>query len=204
MHQIRPAIAADAPRICELIYAQSGSEAVILLGAIETARRFGELVMQAQPSLGWKNADVAEVDSEVVGVLQHGPGSDDPPVDAALVRGLMATLGLAATWRLLARGWAVQRVRVPPPPDTWVVRELHVDAAVRSQGLGGAMLAHAQHRAVDEGIGALSLSVRSDNPARHLYHRAGYRVMASRTSRRYERLTGARGRVLMVKTLPSV
>jgi hypothetical protein len=126
MHQIRPAVAADAPRICELIYAQPGSEAVTLLGAVDTARRFGERVMQAQPSLGWKSTDVTEVDSEVVGVLQHGPRSDDPPVD--------------------------------------------------------------------EGIGALSLSVRSDNPARHFYHRAGYRVVASRTNRGYERLTGARGR----------
>lgn len=186
-----------------MIYAQPGSEAVTLLGAVETARRFGAWLMQAQPSMGWKCADVTEVDNEVVGVLQHGPRSDDPPVDAALVRGLMATLGLATTGRLLARGWAVQRVRVPPPPHTWVLRELHVDAAVRSQGLGGAMLAHAEHRALEEGTGALSLSVRSDNPARHLYHRAGYRVVASRTNRRYERLTGARGRVLMVKTLPS-
>ena len=53
------------------------------------------------------------------------------------------------------------------------------------------------------GAAHLSLTTRSDNPARRLYERNGYTVIEERTGRRYARMTGTPGRILMVKPLAS-
>jgi ribosomal protein S18 acetylase RimI-like enzyme len=45
----------------------------------------------------------------------------------------------------------------------------------------------------------LSLTTRSDNPARRLYERHGFAVTAEKSHRAFERRTGAAGRILMVR-----
>jgi ribosomal protein S18 acetylase RimI-like enzyme len=52
-----------------------------------------------------------------------------------------------------------------------------VVAAARGQGVGRQLLGHLVATARQSGVGALSLSVERDNPARKLYVRAGFRTV---------------------------
>lgn len=55
-----------------------------------------------------------------------------------------------------------------------VLTELWIDADARGSGAGTAALAALEPHLVAAGVGALHLQVRPDNPARHLYARAGF------------------------------
>jgi ribosomal protein S18 acetylase RimI-like enzyme len=54
-----------------------------------------------------------------------------------------------------------------------------VVAAARGQGLGRRLLGHLVTAARQAGVGALSLSVEEDNPARNLYVQSGFRTVSS-------------------------
>jgi ribosomal protein S18 acetylase RimI-like enzyme len=84
------------------------------------------------------------------------------------------------------------------------VVELHVAPERRGQGLGARLLAHAEMLARARGVPRLVLSTLIDNPARRLYTRSGYRVVAERTAAGYAAFTGSPGRVLMEKILGPV
>jgi ribosomal protein S18 acetylase RimI-like enzyme len=47
----------------------------------------------------------------------------------------------------------------------------------------------------------MALTTTTENPARHLYERHGFRVVETRTDPAYERYTGIEGRHRMVKDL---
>jgi ribosomal protein S18 acetylase RimI-like enzyme len=55
--------------------------------------------------------------------------------------------------------------------------------------------------AIEQNAQHISLTTTTDNPARRLYERNGFRCVQQRTNARYERLTGSEGRVLMVKQI---
>jgi ribosomal protein S18 acetylase RimI-like enzyme len=59
----------------------------------------------------------------------------------------------------------------------------------------------AEEQAREASAPAMALSTTTDNPARHLYERLGYRVVDTRRDPAYERYTGIEGRLLMVKDL---
>jgi GNAT superfamily N-acetyltransferase len=50
----------------------------------------------------------------------------------------------------------------------------------RGQGIGTALLEELERRVIAEGIEMVRLSVEVENPARHLYEKAGYEVVDSR------------------------
>ena len=196
---LRAAQEEDAEALVELLWGDPTSEAVTLIGSPERARQFGLLMSEASVEPLWKACDVVEIDDEVVGLLQQG--TDEIQPGPRFLAGLVRTWGLREVVRLLPRGWALRQVRVPTPPGCWVVRELHVRPAMRGQGLGGLLLSRADEAAQRAGYQKVALTTRSNNPARRLYERSGYRVVRERTNRLYLRLTGADGRVLMIKQL---
>jgi ribosomal protein S18 acetylase RimI-like enzyme len=101
--------------------------------------------------------------------------------------------------------WQLARARVapPPPPGSFYIAELNVDAEYRNQGVGGALLSRAEQAAQSRGLHTLSLNTAVTNPARRLYQRYGYVVTETRCDPGYERITTIPGRVLMVKALVS-
>jgi ribosomal protein S18 acetylase RimI-like enzyme len=104
--------------------------------------------------------------------------------------------GLLGPLRLVARGWPRQLVELPMPPGPKLV-ELQAHPSRRGTGVGTRLLEH-----VIDAVGrrSLSLTTRSDNPARRLYERHGFVVKAEKTHRAFERRTGAAGRILMVRS----
>jgi ribosomal protein S18 acetylase RimI-like enzyme len=200
---IRRATADDSERICELVYAQPDAESVKLTGSVERAWAFGRLLMEASPMQSWHSADLAELDGNVVGVVQHGTRESDKSEadDPRFLLRVGRAFGVRGSVFALPRGLALQKVRLAAPAGSWLIGELHVDAAVRGRGVGGALLAHAETAARAGHAPRLALTTRTNNPARRLYERAGFEVVSTRTHPRYERYTGAEGRVLMVKEL---
>ena len=198
---VRPARSDETDVLVEVLWADPSSEAASLTGSAERARQFGRLMVEASSVPLWKSCMVAEVDGEVVGLLQQGTEEFGPSL--RFLSAVVRVWGLGQSLRTLPRGWALQRVRVPTPADSWVVRELHVRPDLRNRGLGGLLLGQADTSARAAGFASVALTVRTNNPARRLYERAGYRTVRLRTHSWYRHWTGAEGRVLMVKALPT-
>jgi ribosomal protein S18 acetylase RimI-like enzyme len=103
--------------------------------------------------------------------------------------------------RLAWGGWLRSRLDFAIPPDALHVVELHVTPELRGRGLGGRLLERAERRARELGAARMVLSTLATNPARRLYERRGYAVVAERSVRGYRALTGSPGRVFMEKPL---
>jgi GNAT superfamily N-acetyltransferase len=99
--------------------------------------------------------------------------------------------------------WARQRVQFEAQRDAFPIGELNVDEALRNRGIGGKLLQHAEGLAHSHGSSLMCLETGITNPARHLYERHGYALVATKADAEYERLTGSPGRILMSKQIPT-
>jgi ribosomal protein S18 acetylase RimI-like enzyme len=198
-----------------LMFVEPSRESVALAGSAARAARFpramidralartDDVVFVAHSGgpdgdSGGHDRDVG--DGDVVGFALVSDGSDIPPLRdvAAMAIGSMGIAGaLAAAWRSTAR----QRVDLPAPPGGLHLVELQVHPRHRGAGIGGTLLDAVEAHARAHGAPHLSLTTGASNPARRLYERHGYEVVAQRSARRYARLTGIPGRVLMVKQI---
>lgn len=173
----------------DVMFAEPGVEQLAFMPTIDGARRFTRELWRIA---GVGEFVVADDDGEVVGFAwcsERGVSMRDG------ARAAVAGWGLAGPVRLIARGWPRQLVEIPMPPGPKLV-ELQAHPARRGAGVGALLLDH-----VIAGLDgrSLSLTTRSDNPARRLYERHGFTVTAEKKHRSFERRTGAPGRILMVR-----
>ena len=197
---IRKATPHDTERIAEILHGEAGQEATAIAGCEEAAIAFGMAMVRMKNSpQGWQHSAAAELDGEVVGVLQSNGGGDFTitPSLAFLAVRILGVSVITALPRLRAR----KRVDIPHPDGAYRVAELHTHRAFRNRGIGGALLDHAEREARWADLRLMSLNTTTINPARHLYERHGFRVVETRTDPAYERYTGIAGRHLMVKEL---
>jgi ribosomal protein S18 acetylase RimI-like enzyme len=200
--RIRKATPGDTNRIADLFGGDPGDEAIGIAGDAGLAREFGmAMVRLPNGPQGWQRTVVAELDAQVVAMIQAGP--DVPGVSATprLVYLGLRIFGPIGLVRLLPRLRARQRVQPVPPPESYYIAEIDVDAAYRNKGIGGALLDYAEEEARAAGHRLMSLTTSTTNPARRLYERHGFRVVETRTNAAYRRYTGIDGRHLMVKQL---
>jgi ribosomal protein S18 acetylase RimI-like enzyme len=196
---IRKATPDDTERIAEIMHGEAGQEATTIAGCEEAAIAFGMAMVRMKNSpQGWQHSTVAELDGEVVGVLQSNAG--DFTITPSLAFLAVRILGVSVI-TALPRQRARQRVDIPHPVGSYYVAELHTHPTFRNCGIGGALLDHAEREARWAGLRLMSLNTTTINPARRLYERHGYRVVETRTDPAYERITGIAGRHLMVKEL---
>jgi ribosomal protein S18 acetylase RimI-like enzyme len=186
---IRPAVEADLDSMVEAMFAEPGAEQRAFMPTIDGARRFSSDLWRRA---GLDDFVVASDAGEIVGFAwcsERGVSMRDGALAA------VAGWGVLGPVRLVVRGWPRQLVEIPMPAGPKLV-ELQAHPTRRGTGVGSALLEH-----VIGAIGGqtLSLTTRTDNPARRLYERHGFTVRAEKLHRAFERRTGATGRILMVR-----
>jgi ribosomal protein S18 acetylase RimI-like enzyme len=190
----------DADTLASLMFMAPGREAVAMAGTATAARRLAAILLRHAIGEGTSFVIVAEIGSEPVGFAEMSHGGDMPAF-AVVARAAVNAMGLVgalrAGWRSLAR----LKVDLPAPEGGAHLVELQVSPQHRNQGVGAFLLREVDAYAIEQGAAHISLTTATDNPARRLYERNGYRVAGRRTNARYERITGSAGRVLMVKQI---
>ena len=169
-----------------------------MAGTATAARRYAASLLRRGIAEGTSFVIVAEIGSEPVGFAEISHGGDIPSF-AVVARAAINAMGLVgalgAAWRSLAR----LKVDLPAPEGGAHLVELQVSPQHRNHGVGAFLLGEVDAYAIEQCAAHISLTTATDNPARRLYERHGYRVAGQRTNARYERITGSAGRVLMVK-----
>lgn len=189
MLTVRPATESDLDVMVEIMFAEPGVEQIAFMPSLVGARRFMRAAWQAA---GLDEFLVAEEGGAVVGFAWLSERGVSLRQGARAAVGAWGVLG---PLRLAAKGWPRQLVEIPMPPGPKLV-ELQAHPTRRGTGVGTGLLEH-----IIELVGSrqLSLTTRSNNPARRLYERHGFVLTAEKTHRRFERCTGAKGRILMVR-----
>jgi ribosomal protein S18 acetylase RimI-like enzyme len=186
---VRPAEGGDLDAMVEVMFAEPGVEQLAFMPTIAGARRFTREVWRLA---GIEEFVVAEDGGRVVGFAWC---SDRGVSLREGARAARAGWGLTGPLRLVARGWPRQLVEIPMPVGPKLV-ELQAEPSRRGTGVGTSLLRHV----LDSVDGrSVSLTTRTDNPARRLYERHGFTVQAEKTHRAFQSRTGAAGRVLMVR-----
>jgi len=198
---IRKATPRDTNRIAEIVSGEPGQEAIGLTGSAELAREFGMAMVRLPNSpMGWERTVVAEANRRVVGIVQAGDFPDFGPTPRLMYLAIRV-FGPVKLMRLTPRLRARGKVQPKRPRGAYHIAEIDVDPSFRSQGIGSALLDHAEAEARAGGFARMSLTTTTINPARRLYERHGFRVVETKTDAAYERYTGIEGRHLMVKEL---
>ena len=173
-----------------------------MTGSKKKARAMGRAMVRLGGEMGWQNTTVAEIDGMVVGVLQPASGGDGGvQAGPRLALHALRIVGPFGIPGLLRRMKLRGRLNFARPEGSYHVAELHVDASHRGQGIGGALLQHAEEEAQRLGHKSMSLVTATSNPARRLYERNGYEITDEKSDAEYEAHTGSAGRILMVKRL---
>ena len=171
-----------------------------MAGSVTAARRLAASFLRHAMVTGSSSVVVAEIGSRAVGFAELSHGGDLPSL-GVVARSAIDAMGfrgaLGAGWRSMAR----RRVELPIPAGGVHLVELQVSPQLRNHGVGAFLLKEVAAYALDQRAATVSLTTATDNPARRLYQRHGYRVVDQRTNARYERITGSAGRILMVKSV---
>jgi ribosomal protein S18 acetylase RimI-like enzyme len=123
-------------------------------------------------------------------------------VGPSLILHTLRIIGPFSILGVLQRMKVRERLNFAKAEGSYHIAELHVDEALRGQGIGGGLLDQAEAEARKGGCNQMSLVTAIANPARRLYERHGFVVVETKTDAEYESGTGSEGRVLMVKELP--
>jgi ribosomal protein S18 acetylase RimI-like enzyme len=173
-------------------------------GGADPARRLlHRLYPRRRHTASWEVCRVAEVGSEVVGVMAAFPTEDGDELARRFVR---LTLVHIAPWRVpgLFRHLRATAIVSPHPPSGMLyVDALATDPAHRRRGIARALLEEADRMAADAGLGGVVLDTGLENrAARALYEDSGYLVRALRPApdERTARAVGGSGFVGYVKS----
>src|SRR3990172_9207459 len=118
----RKATPADTDRIAEIMFGEPRPEAIrgIGLGRIDRVRAIGRAYVRMPGSpKGWQWIVVAELDGDVVGVMQAGDSAAPFRITPRLVLQAIRIYGIPDVFRLLQVARADPRLPTkPPPPPT--------------------------------------------------------------------------------------
>lgn len=198
----RKATAEDSDPIADLVFGETGDEGKRVAAAvleISDIERMRPLFRSMWRSAGnWRHCELLIVDGKPVGVLQTG--SSSVKITPGLIFTALRALGLGAL-KMPSRMKIMDRVSPAKPEGALIISEIHVQQKYRGQGLGSIMMTRAEEQARGGGYKLMALHTRTNNPARRLYERCGYKAAGEATDPEFERLTGVAGNVLYVKRL---
>jgi ribosomal protein S18 acetylase RimI-like enzyme len=190
----------DLDALVRIMFLAPSREAVAMAGSAKAAERFSSILFRNSLAQGTSQFLVAEDASGPLGFAELSRGADIPPF-TIMARAAVQAMGLVGAIRAAGRSRSRLRVDVAAPEGGVHLVELQVSPEHRNRGIGAFLLECADEYAASERAPHISLTTASDNPARRLYERSGFRVEAEKTDARYERITGSPGRVLMVKPI---
>jgi ribosomal protein S18 acetylase RimI-like enzyme len=204
---IRPAQIDDASSAAELIQETMEGYGDVMLGLDNRQRALkviGGLFKKANNRFSHRLTSLAEVDGRTAGLLLAFPGRDT------------LKLVLPISWQILGfyNPWEMLRLAVRAPlaadgeetrPDEFYVSHLAVLPEFRRQGVGRALLNHADALARASGLAKCSLCVDIDNPtAQQLYLNHGYQVSKTVNTPWLKNRLHTRGYHRMIKPLSSL
>ena len=196
----RPGRLDEADLLAKLMFLAPSRDSVAMAGSARAAERFSALLFRSSLARGTSSFVVAEDGAQPVGFAELSHGTDIPPFKVVAGAGIKA-MGVVGALRAAARARARLRVDLPAPEGGIHLVELQVSPEHRNRGVGAFLLGRVDEYANQERAAHISLTTASDNPARRLYERSGYRIAGEKTDARYERITGSPGRILMVKSM---
>jgi ribosomal protein S18 acetylase RimI-like enzyme len=192
----------EAELLASLMFLKPSREAVAMAGSAAAAERLAASLLRHAIADGTSVVIVAEMASEPVAFAEVSNGSDMPSFPV-VARAAINAMGLAGALRAAWRSRARSRVELQAPGVGVHLVELQVSPEHRNRGVGAFLLGEVDDYAIGQRAARISLTTATDNPARRLYERNGYRLVDQKTDARYERITGSAGRVLMVKPVGS-
>jgi ribosomal protein S18 acetylase RimI-like enzyme len=190
----------DVDALAHIMFRAPSREPVAMAGSAEAAERFSALLFGSSLTRATSEFLVAEDGSGPVGFAEVSSGSDIPPF-AIVARAAIKSMGFFGALRAARLSRARMRVETEAPQGGVHLVELQVSPEQRNRGVGAFLLNEVDEYAAAQGAPHISLTTASDNPARRLYERSGYRVAGEKADRRYEQITGSPGRVLMIKAI---
>ena len=199
---VRNATEADLPAVGALLAEGFAGKFVRIFGA-DTGRvpallaRFTGLRLRRELVVVF----VAELDGRTVGVLEIAHGRESMRDRWEQFKIALHEVGLFTTLRSII-GVILLMEYNEEEQNLAYISELAVTAAQRNQGIGAALLAHAETWAHAHGKRGLSLHVAAGNPAQHLYERAGFQLKERLEARLERRLFDVEAWLHMVKAFP--
>ena len=204
---IRPAQIEDALTAAELIQETMEGYGEAMLGLDNRARAVQVIAgffKKGNNRFSYRLTYLAELDGRTAGLLLVFPGRD------------AFKLVLPMSWQILSfyNPWEMLRLAVRAPmaadgeetrSDEFYISHLAVLPEFRRQGVGRALLRHAEPLAVIAGLGKCGLCVDIDNPnAQHLYQSHGYQVIRTFNTPWLKNRLHTRGYHHMVKPLTKI
>jgi ribosomal protein S18 acetylase RimI-like enzyme len=200
---IRKADNKDVKPAAELMASSMGHFGDELLGlgshevCLDMLRR---LIVLPDHRFSLEFAHVAEIDSQVAGLLLAFPGTLYNRLQINLFRPMRQVYSLRQLFRLAWRGLP-QAFDKETDTDQFYIAHLATSPEFRQRGIGQALMEKAEELAKKAGIKACSLIVELGNdPARRLYQRLSYKVIQTVNTRALQKL-GTPGYERRVKSL---
>jgi ribosomal protein S18 acetylase RimI-like enzyme len=190
----------DVDALIRIMFLAPSREPIAMAGSVRAAERFSALLFRSSLTRATSDFLVAEDGSGPVGFAEVSRGSDIPPF-SIVARAAMKSMGFFGALRAAWLSRARMRVEIEAPKGGVHLVELQVSLEQRNRGVGAFLLGRVDEYASAQRAPHISLTTASDNPARRLYERSGYRVAGEKADRRYDQITGSPGRVLMIKTI---
>lgn len=202
---IRAAQIDDAPTAAELILETMEGYGEVMLGLDNRARAVKVIAgffKKDNNRFSYRLTYLAEVGDRTAGLLLVFPGRDT------------FKLALPMSWQILSfyNPWELLRLAVRAPmaadgeetrPDEFYVSHLAVLPEFRRQGVGRALLGHADALGRACGLAKCSLCVDIDNPnAQQLYLSQGYQIVKTVNTPWLKNRLHTRGYHRMIKPLP--
>jgi ribosomal protein S18 acetylase RimI-like enzyme len=201
--EFRPARHANLEDIKAILLEEPAPDLRAIARDLATVRRIGSMLAPAGMLVHIDHTVLAFCDSRCVGLMEtlRSKSNQSLGIGASLMIVARATwhAGPSVVRRYLRLTKARERMAIRIPEGEFDLNELDVHPAFRNRGIGGQMLTQAERAARADGFPRIWLTTEINNAARRLYERHGFRVEREARDAGYEAMTGAPGRVLMVK-----
>lgn len=181
MLQIRPARLADLPGVAAVLQDAFSDKMRAIFGRDRAKiAALLELLYTGPVRRGYDGVLVAERSGRIIGTLVVEPIYHTPDENRAFESMVVRELGLLRSLRAAFMLWLLSH---QPASGEAYISDLGVASDCQGEGVAGQLLDYTEHWAREHGRTRLTLWVAADNArAMHVYERAGFTVVRTRTS----------------------